>query len=133
MGMSKAVGAINHTSEVGADGRAVHSEETARLIDAEVRRLVEEAGRMAERVLIGARDALDRVADALMERETLTLADVEQIVGPRCDAAGEGAATAQRRPARPPRKSTWLCVGCSYRLCLGTSHLGSASVAVGTP
>jgi cell division protease FtsH len=83
MGMSKAVGAINHTSEVGADGRAVHSEETARLIDAEVRRLVEEAGRMAERVLIGARDALDRVADALMERETLTLEDVEQIVGPR--------------------------------------------------
>ena len=81
MGMSKVVGAINYASETAGDGHPVHSEETARMIDDEVRALVEEAGQMAERVLAGSRAALDRVAEALLERETLTLEDVEQIVG----------------------------------------------------
>ena len=81
LGMSKVVGAINYADEVGPDGRPVYSEETARLIDAEVRLLVEEAGAMARRVLTASRDALDRVAAALMERETLTLAEVEEIAG----------------------------------------------------
>jgi cell division protease FtsH len=60
----------------------VHSEETARLIDSEVRRLAEEAGEMARRVLTDSRQSLDRVAQALMERETLTLEEVEEIAGP---------------------------------------------------
>jgi ATP-dependent metalloprotease FtsH len=83
MGMSDVVGAINHASEMGADGRPMHSEETARLIDAEIRRLVEQAGDMAERVLSASRDALDIVAEALLERETLTLDEVERLVGSR--------------------------------------------------
>lgn len=82
LGMSEAVGAINYGHEVGANGYRIHSEETARLIDSEVRRLVEEAGTMARRVLTGSRPSLDRVAEALMERETLTLEEVEQIAGP---------------------------------------------------
>jgi cell division protease FtsH len=81
MGMSKVVGAINYASDIGTDGRPQHSEQTARLIDEEVRALVEEAGDMAARVLARSRRQLDAIADALMERETLTLQDVEQIVG----------------------------------------------------
>jgi ATP-dependent metalloprotease FtsH len=81
LGMSEAVGAINYADEVGSNGRRVHSEETARLIDSEVRRLVEEAGEMARRVLTDSRRALDQVAQALMERETLTLEEVEEIAG----------------------------------------------------
>ncbi len=82
LGMSEAVGAINYAEELRGNGYRVHSEETARLIDAEVRRLVDEAEEMARRVLTGSRVALDRVAEALMERETLTLEEVEEIAGP---------------------------------------------------
>jgi ATP-dependent metalloprotease FtsH len=81
LGMSKAVGAINYADDIGADGRPVYSDETARLIDSEARRLVEEAGGLAHRVLADSREVLDRVADALLERETLTLEEVEEIAG----------------------------------------------------
>ena len=81
LGMSKAVGAINYADESGPDGRPAYSEDTARLIDSEARRLVEEAGEMAHRVLAGSREELDRVAEALVERETLTLEEVEEIAG----------------------------------------------------
>ena len=81
LGMSKAVGAINYADESGPDGRPAYSEDTARLIDSEARRLVEEAGEMAHRVLAGSREELDRVAEALIERETLTLEEVEEIAG----------------------------------------------------
>ncbi len=97
LGMSKVVGAINYADEVGADGRPVHSEETARLIDSEVRVLVEEAGEMARRVLAGSRAALDSVAEALMERETLTLQEVEAIVE-----AGAAARPPSDRPGTRP-------------------------------
>jgi ATP-dependent Zn protease len=53
---------------------------------------VQEAEALAREVLEAARDALDRVAVALLERETLTLEDVERIAGP--PPAGIG------RPAR---------------------------------
>jgi ATP-dependent metalloprotease FtsH len=81
LGMSTAVGAINHDNQLGPDGRHVYSEETARLIDSEVRRLVDEAGELARGVLAGSRGALDSVAAALMQRETLTLKEVEEIAG----------------------------------------------------
>jgi len=91
LGMSKAVGAINYADETGPGGPPTYSEETARLIDSEARRLVGEAGQMAHRVLSGARDALDRVAEALIERETLTLEEVEKIAGHRRASSGAGA------------------------------------------
>jgi cell division protease FtsH len=47
------------------------SEETARLIDQEVRRLIEEAEATARRVLTDNLDELHRLANALLEYETL--------------------------------------------------------------
>ncbi|MCP9490784.1 MAG: AAA family ATPase [Solirubrobacteraceae bacterium MAG38_C4-C5] len=79
LGMSNAVGAINHDSQHGPDGRHVHSDETARLIDSEVRRLVDEAGELARDVLADSRELLDRVVAELLQRETLTLKEVEEI------------------------------------------------------
>ncbi len=96
LGMSKVVGAINYADEVGPDGRPAYSQETARMIDSEARVLVEEAGQMAERVLAGSREALDKVAEALMERETLTLEEVEQIAG-HSPSVGEGKEGAGRK------------------------------------
>ena len=57
-------------------------EETSRLIDEEARKLVNEAERLAEEVLSASRKALDSVAEALLDRETLTLEEVEEIAGP---------------------------------------------------
>jgi cell division protease FtsH len=103
LGMSKAVGAINYADGNGSNGHPAYSDETSRLIDSEARRLVEEAGEMARRVLAGSRDTLDRVAEALMERETLTLEEVEEIAGGAPKGETDGAAQrAVTSPQAPP-------------------------------
>ena len=62
------------------------SEEMARLVDREVRRLVEEAKARASAILAEYRPALDRVAEALIERETLDRPAFEALVGGERDA-----------------------------------------------
>jgi ATP-dependent metalloprotease FtsH len=81
LGMSDGIGAVR----VGHG----HSEETARRIDQEIRRLVDEADGQARAVLTDGRAALDRVAHALLDRETLSLEDVEAVLadGPTAAAA----------------------------------------------
>ena len=81
LGMSDAVGAMSYDEENGYHGLKF-SDDTARLIDDEARRFVREADELARGILTGQRTALDRVAAALLERETLTLDDVFEIAGP---------------------------------------------------
>ncbi len=82
LGMSDVLGPIGYSEEVGTDGRVlVPSDETARVIDAEARKLVDEAARRADEVLRSSRDALDRITAALLEAETLSGAKIEQLVG----------------------------------------------------
>ena len=78
-GMSSALGALAYPA---GNGGAPYSLEAARLIDSEARRLVDEAERLATDVLSRSRHELDLVAAALLERETLSLAEVETIIGP---------------------------------------------------
>ena len=66
------------------------SERTAQLVDAEVTRLLNESYGRAKQTLIDNRDLLERMAEALLERETLTAEDAELLV---------------RGQALPPRKS----------------------------
>jgi cell division protease FtsH len=82
LGMSEEVGAINYADDTTGNGQPGYSEETARLIDSESRKLVREAEQLARSVLERSREPLDRVAEALLERETLTLEQVEEIAGP---------------------------------------------------
>jgi cell division protease FtsH len=56
------------------------SEETARLIDAEVKRIAGEAEERARAMVRAHRDALERLARALMEHETLEAAEVLQAI-----------------------------------------------------
>ena len=70
LGMSEAVGALSYGN--GASGNGYYSEETARLIDAETRKLVGEAEERSRQVIAGERAAIDRVAEALIEHETLS-------------------------------------------------------------
>jgi len=57
-----------------------YSEETAIKIDAEVNRLVNDGYRVAKTVLENNREALIRLAEALLERETLDLTEVNMIL-----------------------------------------------------
>ena len=82
LGMSDGFGVVTHSSH-GRNGvlRDEHSDETAHRIDEEVASLVVEAQERARAVLTRARDLLDQIADAVLEREVLTADDLEAIVG----------------------------------------------------
>jgi cell division protease FtsH len=56
------------------------SNRTAELVDTEVRRLLGEAYERARVILSERRDVLDRLAQALLERETLDRSDVELVM-----------------------------------------------------
>jgi len=75
-GMSEAIGFVAHTGNDPASGR---SERTAWRIDEEIRRITDEGMDHARRVLRADRLALDRIAQALLERETLTGADIAEL------------------------------------------------------
>jgi cell division protease FtsH len=63
--------------------REDYSEATAREIDEEVRSIVEGQYKVAQRVLVENRDKLDRLATALLERETLDSAEIEATLAGR--------------------------------------------------
>jgi cell division protease FtsH len=56
------------------------SEETARQIDLEVRRLIDEAYQSAHSILDANRDAMHRIAAALLERETIDAEEVKLLI-----------------------------------------------------
>jgi cell division protease FtsH len=60
-----------------------HSEHTAQLIDEEVARILRESDDRAYRILEEHRDDLERLTEALVEREVLTEAEIEELVGKR--------------------------------------------------
>jgi cell division protease FtsH len=67
--------------------RQEYSEDTARQVDQEVRRIVDDAKGRACSILSESRPALERVAQALIERETLDGAAFESLVGEPAQAA----------------------------------------------
>ncbi|MEX0658080.1 MAG: ATP-dependent zinc metalloprotease FtsH [Egibacteraceae bacterium] len=71
LGMSPTLGPRSY-SDLTGNGSPAHSQETARIIDAEIRAVMDEAYDRAYAILAGDRPALDRVAQALVEHETLT-------------------------------------------------------------
>jgi cell division protease FtsH len=70
------------------DADVVYSEEVTGLIDYEVRRLVESAHDRARAILSTHRATLDRLADALVEKETLDDSDLAEVFGPIDKGAG---------------------------------------------
>jgi cell division protease FtsH len=111
-GMSEAIGPVSFEEEngdvfLGRDymTRKNYSEKTAELIDDEVKRLLTGLYEEAKSLLAANRATLDRIADALLERETLEQADLQKIL------AGEAlpplpvpsGAPAGAKPAKPAR------------------------------
>jgi cell division protease FtsH len=58
-----------------------YSEATSELIDAEVRRIVDESHREAERLLALHRDKLEALAQALLKAESLTEGEIREAAG----------------------------------------------------
>ena len=86
-GMSDAIGPIaygeeNHQVFLGRDFNRDrnYSEDIAGQIDREVRRHIEEAYEACRRIIVENRDKLDLIASALLERETLTAAELEELM-----------------------------------------------------
>ena len=80
MGSDKLRNKVFHTEDGMMLDRLVHernySEDTARMIDLEVDKLIDEAARRAEAVLRENRQALDKLKDALLEKETVEAEEV---------------------------------------------------------
>lgn len=88
-GMSEALGMVEYgandehvfvAKDIGGGGGRGYSEATAQKIDAEIKRLIDEAYETAMRILTEKRDALEAVAQALLEYETLDGHHIEEIV-----------------------------------------------------
>ncbi len=100
-GMSPEVGTLSYYDSTGQSDMAFtkpYSEKTAQQIDAETRRLIDEAYRMAEQVLTTHRDGLRELAELLLDREVIFTEDVERILGKR-KKSEEAAADAPGLPA----------------------------------
>jgi cell division protease FtsH len=89
-GMSEAIGPVSYDDEGGEVflGRDFfthknYSERTAEEIDREVAKMLNELYEAARLLLLENRSTLDRIADALLERETLERADLERILAGR--------------------------------------------------
>jgi cell division protease FtsH len=89
-GMSDRVGPvyIRGTEEHPFLGREItepkdHSESTQQVIDEEIQRILRDADERAYRTLEEHRDEMERLTEALIEREVLTVQEIEELVGKR--------------------------------------------------
>jgi cell division protease FtsH len=117
-GMSDAIGPVSFDDDsgdvfLGRDfvTRKNYSEKTAEQIDGEVKRLLSELYQAAKRLLLENRVLLDRIAEALLERETLETADLARLLEgqtlaplspPLAALAGPGEARPARVAEAPP-------------------------------
>ena len=65
----------------GAGGSNAFSEQTARIVDAEIRRIIGDSYDQACRLLTEHRSALDSLVRALLERETLDEKEILEVTG----------------------------------------------------
>ncbi len=139
-GMSPEVGSLSYYDSTGQSDMALtkpYSEQTARSIDAEARRLIDEAYAMALRVLTEHREGLRELAELLLAREVVFTEDVERIFGPR--KKSEAAARAAETPAdaaplgTPHGTPNGPADGSSNETPNGPAHGASDEAAHGTP
>jgi cell division protease FtsH len=86
-GMSEKLGPLSfgdNSEQVFLGKELIHnkdfSEDTARLIDSEVRRIVDEAHEKARELLRENEDIMHRMAEALLERETISGKDIDLLI-----------------------------------------------------
>ena len=113
-GMSPKLGPLNLTQPGdGALSRETLSEETAKVLDEEVRRIVDECHQESVRLLKENRGRLDSLAEALLKKDTLNEDEIlaaagmkpkERVIAPPVPAVGVAAASAPRTVEVSSRK-----------------------------
>lgn len=87
LGMSDKLGFITYSGDdLSQGGFKIHnnySEETARIIDAEIKGLIDEAYEACHKLLTEKIELVDIVAEELFKKEVLTREDMIRLVGPR--------------------------------------------------
>jgi cell division protease FtsH len=86
-GMSDKLGTVQYGSDdeyvfLGREmaRTKIYSESTAREIDEEIKRIIEDAYKTAQQIIFNSRDKLELIANALLEYETLDRLQVEEII-----------------------------------------------------
>ncbi len=86
-GMSESIGPISYNLSGRNDDRPMfekpYSDETARLIDAEVKHIIADVRKKAKALLEEKREKLEEMAQALLSKEVLGPKDLLEILGPR--------------------------------------------------
>lgn len=83
-GMSDKVGNISYYDPQAENQfQKPYSEETAKMIDDEVRSLIDEAYTRTKDLLTDKRGEVEKLAEALLDKEVLFQSDVESLIGPR--------------------------------------------------
>lgn len=80
LGMSTALGPVAYPDGHEPEARHRYSEEAARAIDSQVNGLIREADERARATLLESRPLLERVAQALLECESLNLEDLKKLM-----------------------------------------------------
>ena len=82
-GMNEKVGNVSFYGMQQDQFNKPYSDETARLIDDEVRLMVESQYKRAQELLTEKREELEVLAQQLLNKEVLLKSDVERLIGPR--------------------------------------------------
>ena len=82
-GMNEKVGNVSFYGMGQDQFQKPYSDETASMIDEEVRKLVDQEYKRAIQLLTDKREQLETLAQALLEKEVLLKSDVERMIGPR--------------------------------------------------
>ena len=89
-GMSERVGNVSFYDVSGGDAfKKPFSEHTAVVIDEEVRRIVDDAVVLARNIVESERENIERMADMLLEKETIFSEDIETILGTPAQKRGD--------------------------------------------
>jgi len=83
-GMSEKLGNISYYDPQQENAFSKpYSDETARMIDDEVRKLIEDAYIKTKKLIVEKKEEVEKIATALLEREVLFQSDVEALIGKR--------------------------------------------------
>lgn len=108
-GMSPKVGNVSFFDATGQRDAFTKpfSERTAEVIDEEVRRIVDEAVALAREIVEAERENIERMADMLLEKETIFAEDIETILGSAAQKRGEEIAeqAVELEPESPAEES----------------------------
>jgi len=113
LGMSEKLGPINYAERQGSDFLGTelmsgkwHSEDTARIIDQEVEKLLKDAYHTAERIVAENAHALEQITAALLAYETISGVDIKKLLhGDTIESLRSAAPPPPQKPSTPAPSS----------------------------